>query len=129
LGRISNEIGTNQQHNRDESAEPGYAEPPMLGHSGRYYDRFVEAEFRDALADTPVVALNGARQVGKSTLARHLAERYDGPVHVVTLDDPTQLAAARSDPVSFVDRDGLLGADGHRNGFPRVAAPCRAPRR
>lgn len=79
--------------------------------SGRYYDRFVEAELRAALADTPVVALNGARQVGKSTLVRHLAERYNGPVHVVTLDDPTQLAAARSDPVSFVDRDGLLVID------------------
>ena len=28
----------------------------------------------DALSDTPVVLINGARQTGKSTLAKHLVE-------------------------------------------------------
>ncbi len=83
----------------------------MAGPAGQYYDRFVERELRAALADTPVVALNGARQVGKSTLVRHLAERHGGQVHIVTLDDPIQLAAAASDPLSFVERDGLLVVD------------------
>jgi predicted AAA+ superfamily ATPase len=31
------------------------------------YQRNIEAELRSALADTPVVLLNGARQTGKST--------------------------------------------------------------
>lgn len=55
---------------------------------------------RVALADTPVVLINGARQTGKSSLAERIcAERRGG---YLTLDDPTQLAAARADPVSFL---------------------------
>lgn len=56
-----------------------------------------------ALADTPVVALVGGRQTGKSTLVQDLAgEGY--AADYVTLDDPTILAAARRDPVGFVDQ-------------------------
>lgn len=36
----------------------------------------------------PVVALLGARQVGKSTLARTLAKQYRGPVEFFDLEDP-----------------------------------------
>ena len=55
----------------------------------------------EALADTPVVMLNGARQTGKSTLAKSLIsekiiDRY------VTLDDATVLAAAKHDPAGFI---------------------------
>jgi predicted AAA+ superfamily ATPase len=56
------------------------------------------------------VAINGARQVGKSTLARELAEPARQPV-VRFLDDPATLNAAREDPVSFVDHEGLLLID------------------
>ena len=45
-----------------------------------------------ALADTPVVLLNGARQTGKSTLAARLTGA--GSATVVTLDEATALAAA-----------------------------------
>lgn len=64
-----------------------------------------------ALADTPVVAINGARQVGKSTLARQLWQRAGG--QVVTLDDETQRDAALADPRGFVERkfDGPLIID------------------
>ena len=64
-----------------------------------------------ALADTPVVAINGARQVGKSTLARQLWQRAGG--QVITLDDETQRDAALADPRGFVDRifDGPLIID------------------
>lgn len=55
-----------------------------------------------ALADTPVIVLNGARQCGKSTLVREV--RYPGSVEIVTLDDPTQRSAAARDPRSFLDR-------------------------
>lgn len=45
------------------------------------------------MADSPVVLLTGARQVGKSTLAREYAELHS--LAYVTFDDPTVLAAAR----------------------------------
>ena len=65
--------------------------------------RNVTPELRDALADTPVVLLNGARQTGKSTLARALAPDAfpGGPAAYVTLDDATALAAATDDPDGF----------------------------
>ncbi|HEX9696482.1 MAG TPA: ATP-binding protein [Actinomycetota bacterium] len=55
-----------------------------------------------ALADTPVVALNGARQVGKTTLVENLT--YPGSSELVTLDNPVHREAARMDPRSFVQR-------------------------
>jgi predicted AAA+ superfamily ATPase len=55
----------------------------------------------DALADTRVVLITGARQAGKSTLARMLLARVNGAVEY-TLDDPATLAAARVDPTGFV---------------------------
>lgn len=67
-------------------------------------DRNVAPEVRAALADTPVVLLNGARQTGKSTLAQRLAAEGfgGGDVRYVTLDDATALAAAEPDPDGFV---------------------------
>jgi len=63
------------------------------------HPRFVEARIRDALKDTPVVALNGPRQSGKTTLAKLVAkDGYD----YLTLDDATTLEAAKTDPTGFV---------------------------
>lgn len=55
----------------------------------------------EALADTPVVLINGARQTGKSTLATYLAEGVH-PARYLTFDDVTVLAAAQTDPDGFV---------------------------
>lgn len=55
----------------------------------------------EALADSPVVLLHGARQVGKSTLAKELAATAH-PAGYVTLDDATVLAAAQADPQGFL---------------------------
>lgn len=56
-----------------------------------------------ALSDTPVVLIVGARQVGKSTLAR-LAD----PARTeLTLDDLATLGAAQGDPTGFIA--GLAG--------------------
>lgn len=64
----------------------------------------------EALRDTPVVVVNGARQVGKTTLVGSLA--VEGTSEVVTLDDPATREAARLDPRAFVDRSvGTLVID------------------
>lgn len=55
-----------------------------------------------ALADTPVVVVNGPRQAGKTTLVRSLA--YPGTVQVASLDDPIARSAAAGDPRAFVER-------------------------
>lgn len=55
-----------------------------------------------ALADTPVVVVNGARQSGKSTLVSAL--HYPGSVEIVTLDDEASRAAAALDPRAFLQR-------------------------
>ena len=65
------------------------------------YPRNIEPLLLAALADTPVVLLNGARQTGKSTLTQRLAKNK-WPARYVTLDDVTVQAAARSDPQSFL---------------------------
>ncbi len=67
--------------------------------------RNITSDVREALADTPVVLLCGARQVGKSTLARQLATEGfggDDSVTYLTLDDATLLARAESDPDGFI---------------------------
>ena len=62
------------------------------------YARTVQSALGLALTDTPVVALLGPRQSGKSTLVRALAP--DRPY--VTLDVEQTLETARSDPGGFV---------------------------
>lgn len=53
-----------------------------------------------ALKDTPVVLLHGARQTGKTTLAKAIA-RVRG-IRYVTLDDHPTLEAALNDPPAFI---------------------------
>lgn len=62
------------------------------------YARNLTARTLTALADTPVVVLEGARQVGKTTLVRTLV----APDRYLTLDDPAVLGAAAADPAGFV---------------------------
>lgn len=64
----------------------------------------------EALADTRVVVVNGARQVGKSTLAELIAARSPG-ARELYLDDQAVRAAAEADPSAFVRHDGLLLID------------------
>ena len=61
----------------------------------------------EALADTPVVFLRGARQTGKTTLARSLGEgEGDDARRYVSLDSATALVSAREDPVGFLSGAG-----------------------
>lgn len=62
--------------------------------------RHAATQLQEGLGDTPVVYLQGARQTGKSTLAKDLAERQFESY--LTLDDAAVLAAATDDPQGFV---------------------------
>lgn len=64
----------------------------------------------EALGDTRVVLVNGARQSGKSTLTRTVAGRIPGTT-VRLLDDPSTLRAAVDDPSGFVEHDRLMVID------------------
>lgn len=63
--------------------------------------RASQALVTEALADTRVVLLMGARQVGKSTLARQIVSS-DYPASVVNLDEQAPREAALADPEAFV---------------------------
>jgi predicted AAA+ superfamily ATPase len=69
-----------------------------------------ESLVAEALADTRVVTINGARQSGKSTLARLVAADAPGLI-IRLLDDAATLSAAREDPADFVAHDGLMVVD------------------
>jgi len=62
--------------------------------------RNIEGAVLRALADTPVVLLNGARQTGKTTLCQAIAEKTGA--QYFTLDDAATLALAAGDPVGFI---------------------------
>jgi predicted AAA+ superfamily ATPase len=73
-------------------------------------DRRIRDNLVAALGDTRVVLLNGARQTGKSTLARAIAEEHASPY--LSLDDPAVLGLARSDSFALVSgQDGLVVID------------------
>lgn len=63
-------------------------------------------QLTEALSDSPVVLLNGARQTGKSTLTQWIATEIH-PARYITLDDAGMLAAIRHDPAGFIS--GLEG--------------------
>ena len=74
-------------------------------------NRLLLPKVEEALGDTRIVVLQGARQVGKSTLAEQIAEERGGLV--VTLDDADVRTFASDDPAGFVAQfpDGLLVID------------------
>lgn len=75
----------------------------------KYRARAVGRLTRAALASMPVVVVTGLRQSGKSTFLQH--EKGLAGRRYLTLDDPAQLAAARSDPEAFVHSESPLTID------------------
>ncbi|MCK5828243.1 AAA family ATPase, partial [Candidatus Bipolaricaulota bacterium] len=55
----------------------------------------------EALSDTPVVLLHGARQTGKSTLVQEISRELH-PARYLTFDDATTMGAAKRDPLGFL---------------------------
>jgi hypothetical protein len=73
--------------------------------------RSIAPRVHEALDDTRVVMLQGARQVGKSTLAKAIVAERGGML--VTLDDRLAQETAEADPHGFVAQlpGGLLAID------------------
>ena len=69
------------------------------------YTRWQSATLKKTLSKRRVVILAGSRQCGKTTLAKEIA---DVKTIYHTLDDPTLLNAAMSDPQGFVRHDDAL---------------------
>lgn len=87
--------------------------------------RSLERPIRAALTDTPVTMVVGARQTGKSTLVVAMAGGDE--VSYTSLDDPTALDTARSDPVAFVeDLDGVVNIIDEVQRAPEVFLPIKA---
>jgi uncharacterized protein len=66
------------------------------------YQRYIANPITEALKDTPVILITGARQTGKSTLCRQLVEEGNFDGQIMTMDDPTTLTAAQADPLGFL---------------------------
>lgn len=81
-----------------------------------------ESEVRRLLRQFPVVGLIGARQVGKTTLARRLIAQEPGQVAMFDLEDPTDAARFADPMLALRGLDGLVVIDEvqHREGLFRV---------
>lgn len=66
-----------------------------------YFPRAIETSVLRASEQFPVLLLTGARQVGKTTVLRHLCGQSR---RVVTLDDPMLRALANDDPALFLEQ-------------------------
>ncbi len=66
------------------------------------YQRYIANPIIEALKDTSVILINGARQTGKSTLCRQLVAEGNFDGQIMTMDDPTTLTAAQADPLGFL---------------------------
>lgn len=94
-----------------------------------------ERRVRRLLRQAPVVALLGARQVGKTTLARQVAATWRGPTTHFDLEDPRDLARLADPTLALADLRGLVVLDEVQRRpdlFPalrvladRRPAPCR----
>ncbi|MGL5863576.1 MAG: ATP-binding protein [Phycicoccus sp.] len=75
-----------------------------------YVPRHAAEAVAEALQDTRVVTINGARQVGKSTLVKAVLRGRPGAIER-RLDVATERQAARADPTRFVRHDHLMAID------------------
>ena len=73
------------------------------GAKKNYLERSVAGKILELTEYYPCILLTGARQVGKSTLLRHLLPEG---MRYITLDDFQQLDFARKDPSGFLEAHG-----------------------
>ncbi len=68
-----------------------------------WFERRIVPVLRERMRESPVVALQGARSVGKSTVLRLIAEQHG--VEVIDLDSEIQRRRADASPTDLVDGD------------------------
>jgi predicted AAA+ superfamily ATPase len=73
-------------------------------------ERRVE-EIRNLLVSVPCVAILGARQVGKTTLAGFVSQVWDGPVHTFDLEGTADVARLQEPELALEPLDGLIVLD------------------
>lgn len=76
---------------------------------GRVLPRHSYGTVVEALADTRVVLITGARQSGKSTIVHHVTR--SGEATLRNLDHAATRQSAEFDPTSFVQETGMLAID------------------
>lgn len=89
---------------------------------GRIVPRHAEPRLLDALADTRVVLVNGARQAGKSTLVAQVARQRG--MSWFSFDSPDTLDGARRDPVEFANLAPRMVIDEVQR-YPEVLLPIK----
>ncbi|MFN8091785.1 MAG: ATP-binding protein [Vicinamibacteria bacterium] len=91
-----------------------------------------ETRIRTLLRDFPVVAILGARQVGKTTLARRIARLWPGDVTFLDLEDARDLARLADPLLALEPRRGLVVLDEVQRRpeiFPALRVLADRPRR
>ena len=73
--------------------------------------RTAVSEVLTRLAESPVVAILGARQVGKTTLSRQIEATCEGPVHRFDLEDPADIARLAEPGLALRPLQGLVVID------------------
>ncbi|MGH9947198.1 MAG: ATP-binding protein [Pyrinomonadaceae bacterium] len=75
---------------------------PFTRYNSVVFQRILKENIIEALTDTPVVLLVGARQSGKSTLVQNLETAEYKPTYL-TFDDVTIMSAASENPKAFLE--------------------------
>ena len=91
--------------------------------TGNLIERRVLQVARDRMTEAPVVALQGARSVGKSTVLAQLAAEHC--VRVIDLDDPTERARAKASPSDIIDGADPVCVDEYQH-VPEVLQAIKA---
>ena len=68
-----------------------------------YIRRFLENQILELREKYPVIMITGARQVGKTTILRHIADNTRKKINFVTLDDLNERTLAINDPKFFIE--------------------------
>ena len=85
----------------------------MTSIPSRSFDRRLEAVVARLLTEEPVIAVQGARTVGKSTMVRSLAQ--EAGREVVDLDDPETRDAVDASPTAFVTAESPVFIDEYQH--------------
>ncbi len=80
-----------------EEIHASIAECAQIHYTIRVFDRNLKKRLDVAITDTPAILIIGARQVGKTTLARAVPN-----TDYATFDDALTLAAAKTSPKDFI---------------------------